>query len=174
MHRDHRTAKVRCVEHGTGMSRGRKRVVILCLVLLIGGGWISMAARSQDQQAQPVADQSRSFLADPNFIGSESITAGNRGLFAQMMFCIALIAALGFGVMYVSKKVLPKVTHSAGKEIRIRETAYLGPRRALHLVEVGGHKLLIGSTNDSITALADMTEMWLDVPKQETDNTVRL
>ena len=87
-----------------------------------------------------------------------------------MMLCILLVAGLGVGMLYVSKKVLPKVTNAAGKEIRIRETAYLGPRKALHLVEIGNHKLLIGSTNDSITALADMTDTWLDVSKQEPED----
>ena len=156
------------------MSHGRKRVVILCLMLLIGGGWISMAARSQDQKAQPAADPNRSFLADPNFAGSQDIPLGGPGLFARMMLCIVLVAGLGVGMWYVSRKVLPKVANSSGKEIRVRETAYLGPRKALHLVEVGSHRLLIGSTNDSITTLADVTDTWLDVSKQETDDTVRL
>ena len=156
------------------MSHGRKKVVILCLVLLIGGGWISMAARSQDQKVQPAADQAGSFLTDPNIVGSQDLSLGGSWLFARMMLCIVLVAGLGVGMWYVSRKVLPKVTNSAGKEIRIRETAYLGPRRALHLVEVGSHRLLIGSTNDSITTLADVTDVWLDVPKQETDDTVRL
>jgi flagellar biogenesis protein FliO len=77
-------------------------------------------------------------------------------------------------VLYVSKRLLPKVASVPGKEIHIRETAYLGPRKALHLVEIGNHKLLIGSTNDSITSLADVTDTWLDIPKQESDDAVRL
>jgi flagellar biogenesis protein FliO len=156
------------------VSPGRKRIVFLCLTLLIGGGWISMAARSQDQKAQPVTDRGRSFLADPNFAGSQDISLSNKGLFGRMMFCIVLVAALGYGVMYVSKRVLPKVVNSPGKEIRIRETAYLGPRKALHLVEIGSHRLLVGSTNDSITTLADVTDTWLEVSKQETDEAVKL
>lgn len=156
------------------MSHNRKRMLILCLVLLIGGGWISIAARSQDQKAQPAApERSGSFLADPNFASSADISFGGKGLFARMMLCIVLVAGLGVGMVYVSKRLLPKVASSLGKEIHIRETAYLGPRKALHLVEVGNHRLLIGSTNDSITALADVTDMWLDVSKQEADDTVR-
>jgi flagellar biogenesis protein FliO len=143
-------------------------------VLLIGGGWISIAARSQDQKAQPAAEQGRSFLADPNLAGSPDVPLGGKGLFARMMLCIVLVAGLGVGVMYVSKKVLPKVASSSGKEIRIRETACLGPRKALHLVEIGNRRLLIGSTNDSITSLADVTDTWLDAPKQESDEAVRL
>jgi flagellar biogenesis protein FliO len=142
-------------------------------VLLIGGGWISMAARSEDQKAQP-SPQSSPFLADPNFASPADISFGGSGLFARMMLCLLLVAGLGAGTFYVSKKVLPKVTNAPGKEIRVRETACLGPRRALHLVEVGNHKLLIGSTSDSITALADVTDSWLDISKQEPDDAVRL
>ncbi len=157
------------------MSHGRKRMVVLCLVLLIGGGWISIAARSRDPKAEPATpQQSGSFLIDPNFAGPADGSLGGNGLFARMMLCTLLVAGLGAGVLYVSKKVLPKVTSAPGKEIHIRETTYLGPRKALHLVEIGNHKLLIGSTNDSITTLADVTDTWLDVPKEESDDTVRL
>lgn len=151
-------------------------MLILCLALLIGGGWINIAARSADQRAQPVTtDGNGSFLADPNFASPADISLGSRGLFARMMLCILLVAGLGVGVLYVSRKVLPKVTSAPGKEIHVRETAYLGPRKALHLVEIGNHKLLIGSTNDSITALADVTDTWLDASKQESsDDAVRL
>jgi len=151
-------------------------MVVLCVVLLIGGGWITIAARSADQKAQPAPTQPQgsSFLADPNFASPADISFGGGGLFARMMLCIVLVAGLGAGVLYVSKRLLPKVAAVPGREIRIRETAYLGPRKALHLVEVGNHKLLIGSTNDRITSLADVTDTWIDIPKQESDDAVRL
>ncbi len=150
-------------------------MIPLCLVLLIGGGWISIAARSADQKAEPATPrQSDSLLNDPNFAGLTDAPLGGTRFFAQMMLCILLVAALGVGTLYMSKKVLPKITNAPGKEIHIRETAYLGPRKTLHLVEIGNHKLLIGSTNDSITTLADVTDTWIDVPKQESDETVRL
>lgn len=156
------------------MSSGKKRILFLCVALLIGGGWISMAAQSQDQKAQPAAEPNRSFLTDPNFAEAQDISLGNKGLFTRMMFCILLVAAMGYGVMYFSKRVLPKVTHSAGREIRVRETTYLGPRKALHIVEVGGRKLLIGSTSEHISTLADVTDVWLEASKQEPNEAVKL
>jgi flagellar biosynthetic protein FliO len=159
-----------------GVSRSGRRTLILCLVLLIGGGWISISARSANQKAQPATPQQRSgsFLADPNFASTADISLGGGGLFARMMLCIVLVVGLGVGMLYVSKRLLPKVTTAPGKEIRILETAYLGPRKALHLVEVGNHRLLIGSTNDGITSLADVSDTWMDIPKQEHDDAVRL
>ncbi len=157
------------------MNQTKKRMVVLCLALLIGGGWISIAARSADQPAEPAAPpQAGSFLADPNAVGLADTPLGGGGFFARMMLCILLVAILGAGMLYVSKRVLPRVANVSGKEIHVRETAYLGPRKALHLVEVGNRKLLIGSTNDSISTLADMTDTWLDESKPEPDNAVRL
>ena len=91
-----------------------------------------------------------------------------------MMFAIALVVGLGVVALYLSKRVLPKMARASAKEIRIIETVYLGPRKALHLVEVGRHRLLIGSTHDTITPLATVSEAWLDVSKPPTDEMVNL
>jgi flagellar biogenesis protein FliO len=41
-------------------------------------------------------------------------------------------------------------------------------------VEVGSHKLLIASTEQSITTLAHVTDEWLDLSRQEIDDSVKL
>lgn len=157
-----------------GVIRGRYRTVLVALVLLIGG-WLSIAARSAAPSAQPTAPQPQaSFLSDPNLVTTPGIALDNGSLLARMLLSVLVVIALGGGLLYVTKRVMPRVANTAGKEIRVRETTHLGPRKALHLVEVGNHKLLIGSTNDSITTLADLTDAWLDQPKQETDEVVRL
>jgi flagellar protein FliO/FliZ len=75
-----------------------------------------------------------------------------------MMFSVVLVVVLGAAALYMSKKVLPRITNLPGREIRILETAHLGPRKAVHLVKIGNQRLLIGSTNESISMLADVTE----------------
>jgi flagellar biogenesis protein FliO len=162
-------------EREVGMNRSKGVTIGLCLAVVIGGGWICLAARSSDQNAAPTMVEPRGPLsADSGFAGASDLTLGGRELFARMMLSVVVVIALGVGAVYLSKRVLPKVTSTAGKEIHIRETVYLGPRKALHLIEVGTHKLLIGSTSDRITPLAHLTDTWLDLPKQETDDTVRL
>ncbi|MCH7555838.1 MAG: flagellar biosynthetic protein FliO [Planctomycetes bacterium] len=74
-----------------------------------------------------------------------------------MMFSVLFLVVLGVAVIYVSKRFLPKITKLSGKEIRIAETVHLGPRKAVHLLEIGNRRFLIGSTNESITRLADLT-----------------
>ncbi len=107
--------------------------------------------------------------ADP-FSGS----AGMPNLLPRMILSIVLVMGLGVAALFLSKKVLPRVTRGSAKEIRVVETIYLGPRKALHLVEVGHRKLLIGSTNESITPLATLSDEWLDMPKSAADDIVSL
>lgn len=162
------------------MSGRRTRIVVLCLMLVIGGGWISLSARSSGRETPPVTRQAQAGalaamqLTDSNDAGLTDASLGSGELFTRMMLSVAIVAVLGLGALYLSKRVLPKVANASGKEVRVRETVYLGPRKALHLVEVGHHRLLIGSTNESITALAHLSDEWIDLPRQPTEDTVKL
>ncbi len=91
-------------------------------------------------------------LADDNLGGS----------LYRMLLSLVLVIALAFGVMYVSKKILPKVSGVSGKRVRVIETVSLGSRRAVHLLEVGGQQILIGSTQNTITRLAELSNDRVD------------
>jgi flagellar biosynthetic protein FliO len=106
-------------------------------------------------------------------VSSRSVSLGNGELFLKMMLSIVLVIGLGGAALYLSRKVLPRVANAPGKEIHVLETACLGPRKALHLVEVGGQRLLIASTNDNVTMLAHVTDAWLDVSRQELGEAVK-
>jgi len=157
------------------VSGKHNKTIVLCLALLIGGGWVALAAQSGQpaEPESPPADHPLSFLDDPNLAGATGAGLGSRELFLKMALSVALVVALGAAAMVVSRRVLPKVARTSGREIRVLETTYLGPRKALHLVEVGNHRLLVGSTNENITALAHIGDTWLDVPGQELDETVK-
>jgi len=95
------------------------------------------------------------FENDPNFrLGDGPPTSE---LFSKMLIMVLVVIGLGVGAMYLSRKLGIRVRRSAGKEIQIMETAYLGPRKVVHLVKVGSKRLLIGSTNEQMTTLADVT-----------------
>ncbi len=81
-----------------------------------------------------------------------------REFFYKMLVSILVVAVLGAGVIYLSKKLLPKMSNLPGKQIRVIETNHLGQRKSLHLINIGSRRLLIGSTNEAITMLADVTE----------------
>jgi len=175
------------------MNAQRKKIGLLCLLLVAGGGWITLASRQtepvegsrtaasaerevpalQTSDFKPQTSNPSSFLSDPNLVSSAGAGLGNGELFLKMMLSVVLVIALGAAALYVSKKVLPRVAHAPGKEIHVLETAYLGPRKALHLVEVGSQRLLIASTNDNVTMLAHVNEAWLDMPRQELGEAVK-
>jgi flagellar biosynthetic protein FliO len=69
--------------------------------------------------------------------------------------------------IYTSKKFRPRITNLPGKKIRVLETTYLGPRKAVHLIQIGNQRLLIGSTNESITMLAHINESMNDILQQQ-------
>ncbi len=163
------------------MNKQSKRIATLFVALVVGSGLVGLAAHSADPNAGPtvtaadpnaVSEATGSFLNDPNLAQQSGLGIDSGKLFVKMVGSVVLVIALAGAVLYLSKKVLPKVTNAAGKEIRVVETTYLGPRKALHLVEVGNQKLLIGSTNESIATLAHVGDAWLDIPKQETDQAV--
>jgi flagellar biosynthetic protein FliO len=165
-------------------NRGRT-IATLLVALAVSGGSVGLAAQAEDPNeavsaqaeipekiASAPAEEQGSFLNDPNLTGQSDLSLGSGELFVKMMLSLVLVVALAVAALYLSKRVLPKVTKASGKEIHVRETAYIGPRKALHLVEIGNQKLLIGSTNESITTLAHIGDAWLDLSKSETENTV--
>jgi flagellar biosynthetic protein FliO len=76
-----------------------------------------------------------------------------------MIFAVLLVVVLGTAAIYISKKFVPRISSFTGKKIQVVETVHLGPRKAIHLIKIGERRLLIGSTNESITKLADVTEI---------------
>lgn len=88
-------------------------------------------------------------------------------LLVKAILAILFVLALFIAVIYVSKKILPKITNLPGREIRIVETVHLGPRKAVHLLEIENRRFLIGSTNESITKLADLSGNIMDLSSNE-------
>jgi len=96
-------------------------------------------------------------LNDPNSSSSTSTGAGTRELFFKMMLSVLLVVGLGAAAIYASRKLMGRITNPPGKRIKVVETAYLGPRKAVHLLRIGDRWILIGSTNENITKLAELT-----------------
>ncbi len=161
------------------MVRQKKKTLFLCLLLLASGGWIAVAARQTGTPAgqrteEGAANSSAlSFSSDPALSSGPNLGLGNGELFLKMMLSVGLVLGLGGAAVYLSRRVLPRVTQRTGKEIHILETVGLGPRKALHLVEVGGQRLLIASTSDHVTMLTTMNEPWPDLPRAEIAEAVK-
>ena len=92
--------------------------------------------------------------------------SNNSELFYRTMLAVIIVIVLGVSAIYLTKKLLPKITNSSGKEIQIVETVHLGPRKSVHLIEIGNQRFLIGSTNENICKLADLTKSSIDISTQ--------
>lgn len=155
----------------------KQLVAFLVTAVIVGAMLVVCSAKSATGELgaeQPKAESQGSkfatgslFAGDPNFSGKQGNSAGNKELFYKMMLSVLLVVALGAAAIYTSRKLLPRITNLPGKEIRVVETIHIGPRKTLHLLKVGNQCLLLGSTGDNITKLADVTDALADVPTQE-------
>jgi flagellar biosynthetic protein FliO len=136
------------------MANKRKIAVFLAAILLCGGITFAYPA------AQPGADNNvESLINQPGLTVGSNSNIETGGLFLRMMLMVLMVICLGFAAVYLSKKLLPKL-NLPGKKIHVSETVHLGPRKALHLIEIGKQTFLIGSTNENITKLADVTDQF--------------
>lgn len=83
--------------------------------------------------------------------------------FLQMIAALALVVGLILVTWHFSGKLmrgLPGGQHLVSKHIRLVETRYLGPKKALLLVEVGGEYLLLSSSDNRLSLIKriDMLE----------------
>lgn len=165
------------------VAGSKKRIVVLLATIALGSGVMVVCSgqpvANQADPAKPASDSSQPqtetgrradslFANDPNFSRGLSYNPES-GIYYRMMLAVLLVVVLGAAAIYVSKKLLPKITNLPGKEIRVAETVYLGPRKAVHVLEVGSRRFLIGSTSENVTKLADITGDLTDFSVQDED-----
>ena len=88
--------------------------------------------------------------------------AGTSEMLWKMLALVLIVLALGAAAVFVVRRVVPRIAGTAGKRISINETIYLGPKKALHLLQVGRQEFLIASTRDRISMLSEITETFSD------------
>jgi flagellar biosynthetic protein FliO len=137
----------------------KKFVPILLSIALIGG--IVVLRINQGQNTDPNQETTKKadsfFSNDPNLLFGNSDGYSNQDLIFKTIASVAVVLTLGFAAIYVSKKFSGKLGNIQGKQIKIVETTHLGQRKMLHLIKVGNQQLLIGSTNEKLTMLADVS-----------------
>lgn len=159
------------------VARYRKKFVAYIVAFALGSG-VFLFVSAQSSADRPESENSifkagALFASDPNFPARTDGSPSNREFFLKITLSIILVVALGGAAIYVSRKVLPKITNLPGRQIHILETTHLGPRKAVHLVKIGERQLLIGSTNESVTTLADVTGALIELRAQQIDESAR-
>jgi hypothetical protein len=129
------------------MVTRNKRIIVFLAAVWLSGSMISVCCAQSP--IKPPSDNSASSLLkhDPNLWTGTNGGLSTRELFYKMTLAVLLVVVLGTAAIYISKKFVPRITGLSGKKIQVLETVHLGPRQ-----------LLIGSTNESVTKLADVTD----------------
>lgn len=143
--------------------------VVVCPLPAAQNGSDTVQPESPKSSPVPADKTDSLFARDPNFAGTGSYGLGRWELFARTMLAVVFLVVLGVAAFYVSRKLLPKLANRPSKEIRIVETVHLGPRKAVHLIEVANRRFLIGSTNENIRKLAEVTAGFPDLSEHDID-----
>lgn len=140
------------------MGLSKKIIVMFLLALaLFSSASASFAIASENSSRDSL--QSLNLNSNqPNLTTGSDDNSGLGEAYIKMILTILLVVVLGAAAIYLSKKLLPGLSHLSGKQIRIIETVHLGPRKAVHLLKIGDRQILIGSTNENITKLTDVID----------------
>jgi flagellar biogenesis protein FliO len=136
----------------------KKRVTLLALLALLGCGAAVCVSRAQATTSAKTVNPSVWALGDAN--QSTTIPPQNSSTGEAMrtlMISIVVLIVIGTAAIYATKKWLPKIGLAKGKNIAVIESVQLAPNRAVHLVQVGSQRFLLGSSNESVRMLADVT-----------------
>jgi len=157
----------------------KKKFVTFLIVVAMGTAVLvvcSGSSTSSEQQKQKFDNLSLTFENDSNVATQPDDIHTTSELFFKMMLSVLLIVVLGAGAIYVSKKFGVRISNLPGKKIHVIETVSLGPRKAVHLLKIGNQGLLIGSTTESITKLADVTDVLSEMDSRTTkaDDNLRI
>ncbi|NQS98115.1 MAG: flagellar biosynthetic protein FliO [candidate division Zixibacteria bacterium] len=80
-------------------------------------------------------------------------------VYVKILFLLGLVIALILGAVWVIKRISPQFNRRAqGGAIRIISSNWLGPKKALFLVEVLDRVILVGMTDNNISAIAEFTD----------------
>jgi flagellar biogenesis protein FliO len=161
----------------------KKIIVTISMIVLCGSLLVFHSAQSDtkalgaDKKITDPCQPAKSTESNLNYLftkdSDDSAMSGyeNFGgeLYSKSLIAVLFVLVLGVAAIYVTRKLLPKITNLPGKEIHIVETVHLGPRKAVHLLEIGGRRFLIGSTNETINALADLNTTTMNQSVQDTE-----
>ncbi|MFA6176978.1 MAG: flagellar biosynthetic protein FliO [Phycisphaerae bacterium] len=137
------------------MDKKRLKTVLIALAVLAGIIFLGSLSRKNNDTVASVGNSANVQNAGQN-AGLQTYTYSSTGIYFRLLFAVFVVAVMGFGVYWMSRRFACKVRGGKAGRIEIIETAYLAARKTLHIVKVGNRTFLIGSTNDSIRSLAEL------------------
>ena len=132
-------------------TRSAIRLAAGAVAVIVALGSLTVAAA-----AGANAPSTNTWISDSNGLFSQN-SGVTRELILKTIGSLVLVIALGIAAAYVLKRLGPRLGQIQGRQIRLIETTALGPKKALHIVEVEGQRFLIGSTAEQVTMLSPIS-----------------
>lgn len=145
-------------------------VGLICLLGLSTAG----ATTAPDTSAAPLP--AAALQAPPDTLLNQApALAGDEVPYLAMMvklgLGLALVILLAWGSVFLLRKsAFGQQFGGAGNSIRVVERFYLGPKKAIYLVEIGGRPLALGVTEAAITPLTQWQAGELDLTPRTTSS----
>jgi flagellar biosynthetic protein FliO len=144
----------------------KKNAVFLMVIAIISGNICTCAEEPAPKQDEKTltdnTNQTSSSNSGFNIDMGDNGNLGVRQAAIKMTLAVLMVIVLGGAVIYLSRKILPGLSNMSGKNIKVVETVHLGPRKSVHLLKIGNQQILVGSTNENITKLADISDLATD------------
>jgi flagellar biogenesis protein FliO len=134
-----------------------KRLTLLAALALAGCAAAICVSKASADAPGKAANTAYYAIGDTNQVPPTPLNSSTTEALRTLTISIILLAVIGTAVIYVSKKWLPKIGVSKSRHISVLESVQLAPNRRVHLIEVGSQRFIVGSSNESVRMLADVT-----------------
>lgn len=144
----------------------KKRILILTglLAVCIAGQILLRPCLGSNGYAQALENEKTADLLRTEDLDRETVdpsTGSLQGqLFQQFALMLLVVGLIGGGAWLVLKKLPGRLGGtSRSRHMTVSETVSLGPRKQLHIVQVGSKQFLIAGTAENICLLSDVTDV---------------
>ncbi len=79
-------------------------------------------------------------------------------LSASVFLKLAVVVLLMVAAAWIMRRLQGGSWKAVERQVKVIETTHLSPRRAIHLVQIGDRKLLIGATDQAISLLTEIDD----------------
>jgi flagellar biosynthetic protein FliO len=111
------------------------------------------------------ADWEETAVESESALAAEEMEASYFSVMAKLGLGLGLVILLAWGAVYLLRKTaVGQQLGGAGGMIRVAERVYLGPKKFVCLVEIGGKALALGVTEEHISTLTQWDEGELELP----------
>jgi flagellar biosynthetic protein FliO len=138
------------------------RAAALCCLLGLGAAGATPAADTSAPPAAALPSPPDTLLNQPPALADEE--APYLEMMAKLGLGLALVILLAWGSVFLLRRsAFGRQFGGVGQTIRVVERFYLGPKKAIYLVEIGGRPLALGVTDAAITPLTQWQAGELDL-----------